>query len=391
MNKDYTKEQIKNILQNELFNKNYNFNYEKVQPANCFLANMLNKYFKENYPNLFRNRSEILYCYKNKDNVDKIINDMFCYCGKRKRFHSYKKGYKKYCSSKCFANDKSVILNRINLMRIVDKNGLSGFDRMSLKVIKTSRSNIDKNGLNSYQRAVINRKRTNKLKNNDENWNNRPLCYKTKLEKYGDKNYNNRIKAKQTNLKKYNFDCYAKTDKYKSKYSNILFLFKRELKRAFTCYLKYNKMYYLETDICREKSILSKNNNSTFNTSKPEKRGFNKLLIKFPDAIHHYAKDPRYPFECDMYIPSQDLFIECHYFWTHGDPKYNCHEPFNKNNPKHLEVLQRWKNKDTKFYQTAIKVWTYYDPLKLKTFQDNKLNYKIFYKEEDFNKWLDNI
>ena len=29
-------------------------------------------------------------------------------------------------------------------------------------------------------------------------------------------------------------------------------------------------------------------------------------------------KYDRYPFACDFYISSLDLFIECNYHWTHG-------------------------------------------------------------------------
>lgn len=54
-------------------------------------------------------------------------------------------------------------------------------------------------------------------------------------------------------------------------------------------------------------------------------------------------------------------------------------------------MLQKWTDKNTKFYNKAIKVWTYYDPLKLKTFKDNKLNYKIFYTEKEFDDWINSI
>ena len=33
-------------------------------------------------------------------------------------------------------------------------------------------------------------------------------------------------------------------------------------------------------------------------------------------------KYDRYPFACDFYISSLDLFIECNYHWTHGGKPY---------------------------------------------------------------------
>ena len=45
------------------------------------------------------------------------------------------------------------------------------------------------------------------------------------------------------------------------------------------------------------------------------------LKERYPDVITQY-KDDRYPFACDFYIPSLDLFIECNYHWTHGGKPY---------------------------------------------------------------------
>ena len=39
------------------------------------------------------------------------------------------------------------------------------------------------------------------------------------------------------------------------------------------------------------------------------------------DVITQY-KDDRYPFACNFYIPSLDLFIECNYHWTYGGKPY---------------------------------------------------------------------
>lgn len=70
------------------------------------------------------------------------------------------------------------------------------------------------------------------------------------------------------------------------------------------------------------------------------------------DIIYQYSDKERYPFNCDFYVKSKDLFIEVNYFWTHGT------EPFNENNPEHIKKLNEWKEKakTSKFYNQAIYV-----------------------------------
>ena len=49
------------------------------------------------------------------------------------------------------------------------------------------------------------------------------------------------------------------------------------------------------------------------------------------------------------------------------------------------------KLKDKSAYKDFIYTWTKRDPLKLKTFIDNKLNYKIFYTEKEFIEWFNSL
>ena len=96
-------------------------------------------------------------------------------------------------------------------------------------------------------------------------------------------------------------------------------------------------------------------------------------------------KDERYPFNCDFYVPSLDLFIECNYHWTHGK------EPYNENNVEHQNILRLWKSKNSRFYDNAIETWTKRDVDKLKCFKTNNLNFKIFYSFEEFLDWFNAI
>ena len=118
--------------------------------------------------------------------------------------------------------------------------------------------------------------------------------------------------------------------------------------------------------------------------SNEEKLTFNKLKEKYLDVINQYRDKYRYPFNCDFYIPSLDLFIECQYSWTHGG------HPYNKENDK--EKLELWKEKakTSKYYQNAINTWTIRDVNKRETAKKNNLNYLEFFSYKDFLEWFEN-
>ena len=141
----------------------------------------------------------------------------------------------------------------------------------------------------------------------------------------------------------------------------------------------------------RKEQILQKRNetkrqNNSFHISKPE------LLVKqfleqvFSDVQYqHISKE--YPFNCDFYVPSLDLYIECHFNWTHGG------RPFNENDESCIEQLNAWKEKakTSKFYQNAIYVWTDLDVRKRQCVIDSNLNWLAFYSMGDFEEWLNNL
>ena len=61
----------------------------------------------------------------------------------------------------------------------------------------------------------------------------------------------------------------------------------------------------------------SKKKNKTFGKSKSEDQIYQLLLQKFNKVERQY-KSEQYPFACDFYIPSIDLYIEYQGFYTHG-------------------------------------------------------------------------
>ncbi len=132
-----------------------------------------------------------------------------------------------------------------------------------------------------------------------------------------------------------------------------------------------NKMQY--TKKCR----------GTLNISNQENKCFDLLVSKFGDVKRQY-KSNVYPFYCDFYIPSVDLYIELNFHWTHGN------HLFNANNQQDLNLLQIWrqKAKTSKFYQNAIRIWTQKDPEKFKIVKQNNLNFLSFYNLKQFDNWI---
>lgn len=123
-----------------------------------------------------------------------------------------------------------------------------------------------------------------------------------------------------------------------------------------------------------EKARNTKRENNSFNTSQPEEEVYALLIKAFGkrDVVRQY-KSPLYPFNCDFYIRSLDLYIEYQGSHFHGD------EAFSWLNIKHWKRLYDLTNKafDSKHpqYSNMIEVWTRRDPNKRKVAKANNLNF----------------
>lgn len=138
-----------------------------------------------------------------------------------------------------------------------------------------------------------------------------------------------------------------------------------------------------------KKSYDTKKKNGTFNTSGAEEKYYKSLVDIFgaEDVVRQY-RDNRYPFNCDFYIRTLDLFIELNITWTHGGKLF-------ENTKEDLLKLEQWqdKAKTSDFYLAAIETWTKRDVEKFRVAKENNLRYKVFYKEadlEDFS-WLEEL
>lgn len=137
----------------------------------------------------------------------------------------------------------------------------------------------------------------------------------------------------------------------------------------------------------KHKTYLTKKKNRTF-TNSPAQDIVEYELVKVfgrSDVLIEY-KDVRYPFPCDFYIVSLDLFIELNAHWTHHNHFYD------KDNPEDIKLYNFWlkKSKSNFYYKSAIDTWTRRDVIKRETAIKNNLNYLVFWDNDliDFYDWL---
>ena len=128
-----------------------------------------------------------------------------------------------------------------------------------------------------------------------------------------------------------------------------------------------------------EKCYQTRKANHTFKTSKPEDEAYKLLKEKFSDVIRQY-RSAEYPFFCDFYILSLDLYIECNYSWTHGGRPYVADDPVCQ------QQLAEWQAKGTAYYKNAIETWTIRDVRKREI--GRKLNWKEFWTIEEMKEWI---
>lgn len=216
----------------------------------------------------------------------------------------------------------------------------------------------------------------------------------TNKKKYGKSYYSqteeSKNRIKETCLAKYGKDNYFKTEEFEQKKKNaILNKYGVDNYNRTQEFKTFMKLYH---DEIQQKVYETKKKNKSFAKSDVEEQVYQELLKKFTIVDRQYRNE-KYPFACDFYIPKLDLYVEYNGSWVHGG------KPF-KNSIEDIEKLKEWeikakeinfKGEEKKYYSNAIYVWTQLDPKKLKTFIENKLNYKIFYNLEQFYEWYNSI
>lgn len=326
-----------------------------------------NKYYKDKFSSV----SEFIYCYLHQDTFEK---DSVCpVCGNKINFDNKNCKYPKHCSRRCTQLDKKVRekYNRTCLRKYgkvwytqtkeysnkykqtcLSKYGKEYYAQTQECKDKYKQTCLDKYGVSSYTKSSDYKYKA-KLKLDTTIQKGKQT--KLSLDSSGLNSYQRAVlKGKQTCLEKYGVDSYTKTKEFKQR---VLAM--------------------------KQKEYVTKRLNNSFNTSKQEEKVYKLLLTKFNETdIKRQFTSVKYPFACDFYIESLDLYIECNFHWTHYT------EPFDNMNPKHLKLLKDWELKKSKFYNIAMKVWSYKDPLKVRTAKKNNIKLLVFYKLEDFEIWF---
>ena len=137
-------------------------------------------------------------------------------------------------------------------------------------------------------------------------------------------------------------------------------------------------------EIVKQKTYNTKKKNNSFGPqSKSESICYLYLSLYYPDTIRQYRDNKRYPYNCDFYIPSLDLFIEFQGYYTHGK------HPYNSDSVSDKLLIEKYKEKYGKNCQ-AITIWTIKDPEKRKCAKEHSLNWKEFFTIDELKDWLEN-
>ena len=220
---------------------------------------------------------------------------------------------------------------------------------------------------------------------------------RTMIERYGVSSYSKteefKNKVRKTNLERYGADNFMKSDYRFAVLDDMIEKSKR------TQMERYGVEHYSKSDDAKrlrkqfkEKEFETRRKNGTLNSSGLQNNLYDRLVLFFGDAdvLSEYDKDKRYPFHCDFYIKSLDLFIELNGYYTHNDHWFDSHSEDD------LAVVAEWKMRDKSdeygCYSGAIYDWTVRDVKKRRFASDNNLNYVVFWDgEQNSNGLTDEI
>ena len=375
---------------------------------------------------------------KAKDYYDSYLKgetEEVCSCGNATTFISIVDGYRKYCSPGCAGRQTIEIRENTCLIKyghanpfqseeIIEKihktkeikygdKGYHNTEQMCATKLKRygckGYNNPDKykeTMKNTYGKDITNYYQTDEFKDKSK---------KTKLENYGDESYSNREKFKETIKNKSPEEKQKSIDKFiatmSSKSEEEKYQISLKISKSVSNYYatrtseqainhtnamiaslkNFHKKLREDKDAYndfwgkqKEKAYKTKSKNKSWNSSSWEKIVNDKLVSIFGlnNVVHHYATDTRYPFESDFFVKSLDLFIECNFHWTHGG------HWFDTNDDNDIQTINKWKEKDTDYYNTAISVWTDKDILKRDVAINNKLNFLAFFNLSEFFEWI---
>ena len=219
--------------------------------------------------------------------------------------------------------------------------------------------------------------------NGKHNWSDeqRKKIAVTCLERYGAERY------LDSDVGKKQMDDIRHSDEFRNKLSAIISSDEVQNKMKNTSIERYGVAFAAQTKEVQQKIYRTKKSNHTVNSSKSEVKMYGILCGRFgsDDIVHQYGHDKRYPYVCDFYVKSLDLFIELNASWTHGGHWFGSCSDDNV-------TLEKWieKSQTSDYYKAAIQTWTIRDVKKLFIAKKNNLNYLVFWKNDlsDFCEWI---
>ena len=212
----------------------------------------------------------------------------------------------------------------------------------------------------------------------------------TNLERYGAASYlqseQGLARMQQTMREHYGTDNFMKSEEHLKVVPEMV----RKAKE--TSLKRYGAVHYSKSDDAllhrlerKEKENETKRINGTFNTSQPEQEleHYLKMCFGEDDVLTQYMSD-EYPYMCDFYIKSRDMYIELNAIWSHG------YHWFDDSNSDDMMVVAAWQSKHNAYYDNSIQTWTVRDVEKRNTAKSNQLNYIVFWNADllDFYVWL---
>lgn len=138
----------------------------------------------------------------------------------------------------------------------------------------------------------------------------------------------------------------------------------------------------VRSDEVNDKRICTKRENNSFNTSLIEYY-LGELLREIfgkDDVFSNYVSDV-YPYKCDYFIKSRNLYIELNAHWSHGGHWYD--------ESVDGDTIVDWHQRSA-FYQNAACTFSERDVEKRRVAKENNLNYVVFWKNDlsDVKQWI---
>lgn len=152
-----------------------------------------------------------------------------------------------------------------------------------------------------------------------------------------------------------------------------------------TMMARYGVPYSMLNPSLVEKMLATKDAHGTHNGSASEDVVYDKLVGVFgaSDVVRQYRSDA-YPYFCDFYIPSRNMYIECNGYISHWRHWFGSDE-------SDSDTLADLREKlSPAFYDKLEKVWRGADVAKRETARKNNLNYVVFWGDnsEDADIWF---